>query len=78
MMNDTAALHAVVMSAADDPAVANQHRANRDAARAQSEPCFVYRALEEVIDAASLALTTAMTIKSAGWPNVALLPTMPP
>ena len=52
MVDDTAALHAVVVSAANDPAGADQHRANRDAARAQPDPRFVYRALEERIDPA--------------------------
>ena len=65
MMNDAAALHALIVSAANDLAVANQDRANRDATLAQSDPRFVYRALEEVIDAASVALIAAVTIKSA-------------
>lgn len=52
MMNDAAALHALIVSATDNLAVANQNRANRDAALRQASPGFGNRALEEGIDRA--------------------------
>ena len=64
-MNDAAALHTLIVPAADDPAVADQHRADWNAAFAQPDPRFVYYALEKVIDNASLALMTELATKSS-------------
>ncbi len=51
MMNHAAALHALVMSTPDDFSVANQHRADGNAAFSQTFPGFVNCSLEKLIHA---------------------------
>lgn len=56
MMNNAAALHALITPAPDDVAVANEHRADRNTAFAEAGARFFNRALQERIDLASVAL----------------------
>ena len=59
VMNHAAALHPLVTSAAHDLAVADQHRADRNAAFAPAEAGFIDGSLEELVDARSLRWSLA-------------------
>jgi hypothetical protein len=51
VVNHATALHALIVAAANDPAVVNENRADRNAAFTQPESRFIDRCLEKLVDA---------------------------
>ena len=66
MVDDAAALHALIVPASNDLAVADEHRADRDAAGAKPQPRFFDGALEEVVDAPTVWLRARDALSNCG------------
>ena len=71
-MNDAAALHPLVVSAADDLALADKHGADRNAALAETDPGFLKRNVQKLVDPGTLGPGSSLALKNCRARQVAV------